>query len=658
MNKQRTLTLAALFLTAALSLSAQLTTTTKTTKVAPGETETTVITRENPAPATKRTVKKPVKKSTTPARHAAHPVESATERQLKELQARQAAQQAEIDALNQQSAAKDAALAAAQSAAATAQSQAATANAQAAAATAAAQSQADTVTSLKSTVTDLQNSQVGLAGTISTTKTELNEKIDSPTTIHYKGVTITPVAFFAFENVWRQRSVNSDINTPFNNIPYMSANEAHTTELNFSGRQSRIGALLTGDAGKFKLSGYFESDFLGAGTTSNGNQSNSFVLRQRQIWGQVATTSGFTLTGGQMWSLVTETGKSTDNRTEKLPNTIDAQYLVGYNWARQPAVRLQQKFTSGTNALTIAMSLEQAQITGFSAVNAPTNFFFNGAGQNGGLFNAYNGTPTNNIAPDVFIKSTLDTAKSHFEIGGVARFFRDRIYPGAATANTIPGSVANATLQPYNDTKFGGGVFGSGRVSVAKQLDLALQVMAGDGVGRYGSSQLADATVHPNGTLEPLRNYHGLVSIETHPTPKLDVYAYVGSEYVQRTQYLTGVTATPYTGYGTINSVLTGCNVEPNLTTGGNGAGGSITPTSGTCAASTRVIIEGMAGFTYRIVSSPKFGRLQYQVNYQYLTKSAWTGVSSGTYGSANANFGSPKAVDNMVFTGLRYYIP
>src|ERR1700691_5229249 len=67
---------------------------------------------------------------------------------------------------------------------------------------------------------------------------------DGPAAIHYKGVTITPVAFFAFEGVWRERSVNSDINTPFNSIPFPSANEGHVSELNLSGRQSRLSALI------------------------------------------------------------------------------------------------------------------------------------------------------------------------------------------------------------------------------------------------------------------------------------------------------------------------------------------------------------------------------------------------------------------------------
>jgi hypothetical protein len=48
--------------------------------------------------------------------------------------------------------------------------------------------------------------------------------------------------------------------------------------------------------------------------------------------GQAASKSGFTVTGGQMWSLVTEDRKGADPRTEIQPQTIDAQYLVGYTW--------------------------------------------------------------------------------------------------------------------------------------------------------------------------------------------------------------------------------------------------------------------------------------------------------------------------------------
>ena len=481
---------------------------------------------------------------------------------------------------------------------------------------------------------------------------------DEPSSIHYKGVKITPVAFFALEDVFRTRSVSSDINTPFNSTPFPGANEEHVSEFNFSARQSRLGVLFEGQAKGFKLSGYFEGDFLGAAVTSNTNQSNSFVLRQRQFWGKAETEGGFAVTGGQMWSLVTEDGKSSDVRTEKPPATIDAQYNVGFSWTRQPGLRFQQRFGNG---LTAALSLEEAQIVNYTAVAAPTNFFFDttsGSAPNGGLYNAFNGTPTNNIAPDVIVKFAYDAPHVHAELGGLARFYRERYYPfvinpttGAATPPTSASTATNLTV-------VGGGGFGSVRVSPAKFIDLALQLMGGDGVGRYGTSQLADITVHPDGRIEPVRNYHGMLSIETHPAPKLDIFAYYGGEYAQRTSYVNfpgSAAASTFTGYGTLNANDTGCETEVPVTTAGTGG---LTTPAGTCNAPSRYIYEPTVGWTYRIVSDPKYGRLQYQVQYSYLERTAWTGVTSGTYGSATATFGAPKANNNMIFTSLRYYIP
>ena len=275
-----------------------------------------------PATGKKTTHKKAV--------HKKAPVESATERQIRELREQMQSQQAQIDSLKSQIADKDAKLATVQQSAQGAEATAAAATAQAQSLSTNVQTNTEAVTTLNSTVTDLKTSNSGLAQTISDTKKDLTDKIESPTVLHYKGVTITPVAFFAFENVYRQRSLNSDVNSPFNATPYPGAAQGHTSELNFSGRQSRLGGLFEGNTGPFKLSGYFEADFLSAGVTSNGNQSNSYTLRQRQIWGQAATKSGFAVTGGQMWSLVTETKKGTDNRTENLPMTIDAQYHVGF----------------------------------------------------------------------------------------------------------------------------------------------------------------------------------------------------------------------------------------------------------------------------------------------------------------------------------------
>jgi hypothetical protein len=577
------------------------------------------------------------------------PVESATERQIRELREEMQSQQAQIDALKQQNADKDAKLAAAQQSAQGAEATAAAATSQAQSLSSSVQANASAVSDLNNTVTDLKNSNVGLAQTITDTKKSINDQLESPLTLRYKGLTITPIAFFAAESVYRTRSINSDVNTPFNSTPYPGAAQANTSEFNFSGRQSRVGALFQANPGDFRLSGYVEADFLSAGATSNDNQSNSYTLRQRQIWGQAATNKGFAVTGGQMWSLVTETKVSTDVRTENLPMTIDAQYHVGFSWERQPGVRFQQRIGGFTGAL----SLEQAAII-YSGSNANNNFFIGSSGTGGGLYNLTTNY-SNNVAPDVIVKGTYDSKVfGHYEIGGLFRFFRDRYYPNQTLATP---SAAGGV----NNTRVGGGFFVNGRAPVTHFADIGVHILGGTGVGRYGTSTLPDVTAHPDGTLAPIKAYQGLFSLETHPMKKLDVFGYAGGEYAQRTVYLDTIPGSAsfgkLVGYAPVTNVNTGCNTEtlPPAQTGQSGLAGigiSGNPpynpgTPANCSGVTRAIFEGTAGFTYRLYSSPKYGRLQYQMTYSYLTREAWTGVG-----------GAPKATNNMVFTSMRYYIP
>jgi hypothetical protein len=180
--------------------------------------------------------------------------------------------------------------------------------------------------------------------------------------------------------------------------------------------------------------------------------------------------------------------------------------------------------------------------------------------------------------------------------------------------------------------------------------------MAGQGVGRYGSAQLADATLRPDETLEPIRNYHGLLSIETHPTPKLDVFAYYGGEYAQRTVYTSLLGG--LIGYGPNNLVDTGCynaSAGPSSAVGNAGSGGSISATS--CGSPTRYIQEVMGGFTYRVVSSPKYGSLRYWVTYSYLQRNLWSGNNLLSGGGSTGPSG-PRAIDPMIHVSMRYYIP
>jgi len=383
-----------------------------------------------------------------------------------------------------------------------------------------------------------------------------------------------------------------------------------------------MGSKRSGHAALHTLNGFFESDFLSAGTTSNNLQSNSYTLRVRQAWAQ-AVDGHVKFTAGQMWTLMTEDKKSTDAGTELAPLIFDQNLHVGDTYLRQAGFRLQDSITP---KLTLAVALENSQYQ-FSASNASPNFFFGNAGAAGGLNNP-SANYTNQVAPDVLVKAAYEPGYGHYEIGGVVRFFRDRYYPTTTTA-------AGA----QNDTVVGGGFVANARFPVTTKLDVGLHVLAGDGTGRYGVALLPDITVHPNGTLVPLRNAQGLLSLEFHPDKRLDIFGYAGSEYVQRTFYVSG-TGT-LIGYAPPNGNNAGCGTEAVPT-----AGTGYAPGASPCLGATRDISQYSAGWVYRIYSGPA-GKLQYGAAYSYLVRNGWTGVG-----------GAPKATNNFVYTSFRYYIP
>src|SRR6266446_4280764 len=209
-----------------------------------------------------------------------------------------------------------------------------------------------------------------------------------PVSIKYKGVTITPGGFLAAESVWRQRSAQADVNTPFTGTPFPNNGLSRVTEFNASGRQSRLSLLAEGKADNVKLTAYYEMDWLSACTNSNNRQSNSYCNRQRQIWGQASLSNGLTFTGGQMWSLATETKKGLDNRTEALPMTVDAQYNVGFSWQRQFGFRVTKNFN---DKVWLGLSVEGSQTT-LAGRGSPTSLFFAAIGQGGGLLNGFDAT--------------------------------------------------------------------------------------------------------------------------------------------------------------------------------------------------------------------------------------------------------------------------
>ncbi len=631
---------------------------------------------------------------TAPAKKAKKaPAAPSVASQLKTMSDALAAQQKQIEDLRQELQSRDQAVQQLQQRLDQSQAAASAAQAKADSASAAANQQAESVNALKTDVNDLKQNASTTALSLQETQKSIKDAVESPAAIHFKGVKITPGGFVAAETVTRQRATGGDINTPFTGIPFPGNSLSHVTENNFTGRQSRLTLLAEGKAGSTKVSGYYEGDFLNAGVTSNNRQSNSYPFRQRQVWAQAALDNGWSFTGGQMWTLATEDRKGINNLREALPMMIDPQYVVGFTWARQYAFRVVKDF-GGKFALAASVEGPQATIggRGFSLVttnNAGTvttvgNNFINAPGAGGGLFNFSDPSGyTVNKAPDFIVKAAIDPGWGHYEVFGILSTFRNRVYPcgvvGTNANDTDPpvtptevtcpvnGSTTPSSVGAFNDTRTGGGAGASLLVPLFnKKLEVRAKAVGGDGIGRYGSAQLPDLTIRPDGTQALIRTGHGMFGFEAHPSKKLDIYGYFGAEYADRAAYsgyttitvtktplipantttgeipvttTTKISTTGIGGYGNRAANNSGCSTE-------NPPANQLTPSGGgTCAGDIRIIKEGTLGFWHKVIQGPK-GGIRWGIQYSYFEKDAWSGENGIT----------PKAIDNMVWTSFRYY--
>jgi len=509
---------------------------------------------------------------------------------------------------------------------------------------------------LQKTVSDLKTSSSSLSSIVAAEQVE-TKKLEHPEAIHFRGVELTPGGFLAAETVDRQRAIGGDVNTQFSGIPFAGQTAGVLSEFNASGRQSRISLLVEGKRPSATLRGYYEADFLSAGTTSNDNQSNSYPLRLRQAWAQAELNSGWTLTGGQMWSLATEYKKGLANRSEAIPLTIDSQYNVGFTWERQYGFRVVKQIG---DRFWIGGSLEEPQTLNIGGHNLPT-ILYQQTGNAGGLYNP-TANYSYNYAPDLLAKAAYETPWGHFEVFGIGRFFRDRVFPNGPAPAGAPQPPTTSALGAFTAKTSGGGVGANARVSLfAKRLDVGAHILAGNGVGRYSTATLPDATAHPDGSLELLAGGSALGSVEWHATPRFDLYAYYGGEYVKRAYYATGsfiTTAGPtlgqpiLAGYGAPTNIVYGCYTEVLPVSSANG-GGDVPGTAANCTADNRNIQEGTFGYWFRFYRG-MYGTLQQGIQYSYAERRTWQGI-----GNPAANEPStPKGIDNMWFTSFRYYLP
>ena len=442
--------------------------------------------------------------------------------------------------------------------------------------------------------------------------------------------TVTLGGFLAAESVYRERSESADIGSSFSGIPFPSSTNAHYSENRFTARQSRISLLAQGNVDPdTHLAFYGEFDFLGGAQTANSNESNSFNLRIRNVYGTVDwDAEGIELLAGQSWSLVTLNNHGITPRNEVIPATIDAQYSVGFTWARQPGIRIVKNFD---HQFWLALSAENPQTTFAGSPAGPgslagISIINNHAG--GSLFDSNNTLSINHI-PDIVGKAAWepvigDSQPLHMEVYGIYRDFYDRV--DVTSAGNILGLPVGNANHDVSGGGIGGGITWS---AIPKVLDLQVSGLSGTGIGRYGSGQLPDVTFRPNGTEAPVTENIILLGATWHATPLLDIYTYAGQE-AEHPKFFDVGAPVVHLGLGNpANTLTTGCATE--------NAGSS-------CVANLQAENQINGGFWWRLYQG-KFGSFRFGMQYSYTHLTTF----AGTGGHAPTD-------DNMVFTSIRYY--
>ncbi|QIP34486.1 hypothetical protein GWK63_02385 [Komagataeibacter rhaeticus] len=413
--------------------------------------------------------------------------------------------------------------------------------------------------------------------------------------------------------IFRSRNETADISSNFSSIPWMNSPNAHMNEFHETERQSRFSALVGADiTDKWHVSGYTEVDFQGAGSASNSRQSNSYVLRSRVMYGEFENKiDDFYIMGGQSWSLATLFKKGMDTRSEQIPLVIDAQYVPGFTWTRNTGIRIVKGFHN--HEYHIGLSLENPQSVWGGTIYTPSEekITYNNSG---GQVENVSTTYSDDVAPDIILKGSADPKFGHFEAFGIGRFIHDRVsYIGTGKSHT----------------KFAGGGGGGMVIPVVKKyFDFQASGLAGYGIGRYGTTNLPDATTNIHGSPALLPEAQVLIGLIGHPYKSVDIYAYGGMENIlSRSSY--NVNGTPY-GYGNIGYNVSGCQIEN-------------APSAMACNANIRRVSQGTIGFWWRYFQGD-YGTLSFGAQFSHTDVAGFSG-----YG------GTPHTDDNMAFLSLRY---
>jgi hypothetical protein len=441
---------------------------------------------------------------------------------------------------------------------------------------------------------------------------------EGPLAFHYKKLLIRPGGFIAAESVFRTRNENSDMGSNFGGTPFDGTANANLSEFRFSSRATRFSLMLKTNYRNVDLTGYYEMDFFGV-TAANAIKSNSYSDRMRQLWIRADTPGGWSLSAGQMWSLMVRhrQGLGTGQEESAPGDLIEGAFILGHVWQRQTAVRIVKGFH---NKEWIAFAAENPETT-YSASNLPLYEFGLNTSPNAtspysdiipfaeGIANGF----ATNRAPDLIAKAAWEPGWGHYEIKAIYRFFRTR-------------------NNGVNYDSYGTGVGWGTAMPITKKLDFITEGLVGEGIGRYSSGGGPDITIHPDGSPVPLKAALATAGFEYRPTRKLSTFVYEGNEYYQRAAYINSVGLG--VGYGSPLIYNGNCELEVPV------------PGLPGCTAQNRDLNQVIGGFWYRFFSGP-YGTFQVGANYEHVRRNTWYAVA-----------GEPRGHDDIVLTSIRFVLP
>lgn len=428
----------------------------------------------------------------------------------------------------------------------------------------------------------------------------------------------TPVGFMDMTSVTRSTAPGSGIGTNFGSIPYSNTQGGALTESRLSPQNSRIGMRVDAMVKDMKVTGYWESDFLGQiGNPPNGGlavSSNPYVFRLRLYWVDV-TKGKNEILAGQSWSLMTpgRRGISPFPSDVFYSQDTDVNYQLGLTWARNPGFRYTLHPNDKT-AFAIALENSEPYVGGGNGGSgAVLPAAISTTATTGGTQGSVLGGQINNgssvisaaaLMPDIIAKLAVDPSKKfHAEIDGVM------------IANKIAYPEAGPIF-PTN-TKVGGG----GSVNLGFDILPGVRVVTNNyysnGGGRYIFGQAPDFIIRANGTASLVHSASTVTGLEI-TAGKTLYYAYYGGVYIARNMAL-DANGTTKIGYGPISS-----------------------------DGQNRAIQEITVGTNTTLAKSPKWGALNLMFQYSYLQRNPW--LVTGT-APTNASL-------SMGFFNLRYTLP